>query len=153
MEANMILLSNMYGKYEYPDLRRLAKEMYDSYKPDICIVEKKASGQSLIQDMRLARLPVLEYVPDRDKTSRVYAASPFIEAGQIWLPRTEWAEDLFEECIQFPNAAHDDMVDCLTMAVMYMRDSYHLIHPDNAYANDNDDDGYYRKKKKRYWRF
>jgi phage terminase large subunit-like protein len=40
------------------------------------MVEKKASGQSLIQDMRRAGLPVLEYQPDRDKVARVYAASP-----------------------------------------------------------------------------
>lgn len=152
LQANMILLSNIYGKYEYPDLRRIAQESYADYKPDVCIVEKKASGQSLIQDMRLARLPVLEYTPDRDKISRVYAASPYIESGQVWLPETEWARAMFEECIQFPNAAHDDMVDCMTMAVMYMRDSWHLIHPDNS-ANDNDDDDrIYKKKKKRYWR-
>ena len=45
------------------------------------MVEKKASGQSLIQDMRRAGLPVMEYNPDRDKVSRVYAASPIMEAG------------------------------------------------------------------------
>ena len=149
--GNLILLSNVYGKYEYPELRRLAQEMYTDYKPDVCVVEKKASGQSLIQDMRRSRIPLLEYMPDRDKVSRVYAASPYLEAGKVWIPDTEWADALFNESIQFPNAAHDDMVDCMTMAIIYMRDSWNLIHPDDI-ANDDYDEGAYKKPRRAYWR-
>tara|TARA_R110000823_G_scaffold162199_4_gene293975 strand:- start:2252 stop:3184 length:933 start_codon:yes stop_codon:yes gene_type:complete len=149
--GNLILLSNVYGRYEYPELRRLAQEMYAEYKPDVCVVEKKASGQSLIQDMRRSRIPILEYMPDRDKVSRVYAASPYLEAGKVWLPDTEWADALFMESIQFPNAAHDDMVDCMTMAIIYMRDSWNLIHPDDIDPEDYDDFGY-KKRKRAYWR-
>tara|TARA_R100000149_G_C5874437_1_gene138180 strand:- start:329 stop:2038 length:1710 start_codon:yes stop_codon:yes gene_type:complete len=153
VEGNLILLSNLYGKYEYPELRRLAQDMYKEYQPDVCIVEKKASGQSLIQDMRRSRLPVLEYMPDRDKVSRVYAASPFLESGKVWIPDTDWSEALFEEAIQFPNAAHDDMVDCMTMAIIYMRDSWNLIHPDDAANDDFEDEYRYKEKKRGYWRF
>ena len=149
--GNLILLSNVYGRYEYPELRRLAQEMYEDYKPDVCVVEKKASGQSLIQDMRRSRIPILEYMPDRDKVSRVYAASPYLEAGKVWIPDTDWAEALYDEAIQFPNAAHDDMVDCMTMAIIYMRDSWNLIHPDDIDPEDYDDFGY-KKRKRGYWR-
>ena len=152
-EGNLILLSNMYGRYEYPELRRLAQDMYQDYKPDVCIVEKKASGQSLIQDMRRSKLPVLEYMPDRDKVSRVYAASPFLEAGKVWIPDTEWSQALFDESIQFPNAAHDDMVDCMTMAIIYMRDSWNLIHPDDVDIDDFEDASRHKQKKKGYWSF
>tara|TARA_R110000744_G_scaffold66669_4_gene136251 strand:- start:2654 stop:4360 length:1707 start_codon:yes stop_codon:yes gene_type:complete len=152
-EGNLILLSNMYGRYEYPELRRLAQDMYQDYKPDVCIVEKKASGQSLIQDMRRSKLPVLEYMPDRDKVSRVYAASPFLEAGKVWIPDTEWSQALFDESIQFPNAAHDDMVDCMTMAIIYMRDSWNLIHPDDVDIDDFEDVSRHKQKKKGYWSF
>ena len=153
VEGNLILLSNMYGRYEYPELRRLAQDMYQDYKPDVCIVEKKASGQSLIQDMRRSKLPVLEYMPDRDKVSRVYAASPFLEAGKVWIPDTEWSQALFDESIQFPNAAHDDMVDCMTMAIIYMRDSWNLIHPDDVDIDDFEDVSRHKQKKKGYWSF
>ena len=153
VEGNLILLSNMYGRYEYPELRRLAQDMYQDYKPDVCIVEKKASGQSLIQDMRRSKLPVLEYMPDRDKVSRVYAASPFLEAGKVWIPDTEWSQALFDESIQFPNAAHDDMVDCMTMAIIYMRDSWNLIHPDDVDIDDFEDASRHKQKKKGYWSF
>ena len=72
----LILLGNIKGRFEYPELRRLAQKLYNDHRPDVCMVEKKASGQSLIQDMRRAGLPVMEYNPDRDKVARVYAASP-----------------------------------------------------------------------------
>ena len=65
-------------------LRRIAQQLYDEHRPDVCMIEKKASGQSLIQDMRRAGLPVLEYLPDRDKVARVYA-TPIMEAGRVWI--------------------------------------------------------------------
>jgi predicted phage terminase large subunit-like protein len=110
--AHLILLGNVKGRFEYPELRKLAQKLYAENKPDVCMVEKKASGQSLIQDMRRAGLPVMEYTPDRDKVSRVYAASPIMEAGRVWIPTNKkWSEDLIEELIRFPNAAHDDQVE------------------------------------------
>ena len=146
--ANLILLGNIKGRFEYPELRRMAQMLYYQHKPDVCIVEKKASGQSLIQDMRRGGLPVQEYLPDRDKVSRVYAASPMIESGRVWLPSGKpWADDLVTELLQFPNAAHDDQVDAMTMAIHYMKESWHLSHPEDPYWEEQP-----RKKKVAYWR-
>ena len=146
---HLILLGNIKGRFEYPELRKLAQRLYSDNKPDVCMIEKKASGQSLIQDMRRAGLPVMEYTPDRDKVSRVYAASPIIEAGRVWIPSNKkWSEDLIEELIRFPNAAHDDQVDAMTMAIHYMKESWHLEHPDDP---DWDDEP--RRESKTYWTF
>jgi predicted phage terminase large subunit-like protein len=132
LAPNMILLGNVRERLEYPELRRTAQDLYDDYKPDICIIEKKASGQSLIQDMRRAGLPVLDYLPDRDKVSRVHAITPLLESGRIWLPRgRDWSEDLFAEAIQFPYGRHDDQVDAMAMAIHYLKESWHLSHPDD----------------------
>jgi predicted phage terminase large subunit-like protein len=81
--SNLILLGNVKGRYEYPELRRIAQKLYNEYRPDVCMIEKKASGQSLIQDLRRSGLPILEYLPDRDKASRVYSATPIMEAGRL----------------------------------------------------------------------
>ena len=147
--AHLILLGNVKGRFEYPELRKLAQKLYADNKPDVCMVEKKASGQSLIQDMRRAGLPVMEYTPDRDKVSRVYAASPIMEAGRVWIPTNKkWSEDLIEELIRFPNAAHDDQVDAMTMAIHYMKESWHLEHPDDPEWEDEP-----RQASKTYWTF
>jgi predicted phage terminase large subunit-like protein len=100
--------------------------------------------------MRRAGLPVLDYIPDRDKTARVYAATPLMEAGRVWLPKgNEWSDDLFSEAIMFPNGRHDDQVDAMTMAIHYMKESWNLTHPDDP----DYDEGYERKKRVAYWKF
>ena len=68
---HLILLGNIKGRFEYPELRKLAQQLYNSNKPDVCMVEKKASGQSLIQDMRRSGLPVMEYTPDRQGSQSI----------------------------------------------------------------------------------
>jgi len=147
--SNIILLGNTRGRFEYPELRRIAQELYQDFRPDVCIIEKKASGQSLLQDMRRAGLPVLDYLPDRDKVSRVYASTPLMEAGRVWLPKDRvWSDDLFSECMSFPNGAHDDQVDCMTMAIHYMKDSWNLLHPEDP----NWEDEPRTKKRVAYWR-
>jgi len=148
-QSNIILLGNTRGRFEYPELRRKAQELYADFRPDVCIIEKKASGQSLLQDMRRAGLPVLDYLPDRDKVSRVYAATPMMEAGRVWLPADKiWADDVYSECMSFPNGAHDDQVDCMTMAIHYMKDSWNLIHPEDPSWEDEPR----TRKRVAYWR-
>ena len=117
------------------------------------MIEKKASGQSLLQDLRRAGLPVLEFTPDRDKVSRANAATPFLESGRVWLPENkEWAFDLIEEAISFPNARYDDQVDAMVMAVLYMRDSWYVSHEDDP-DYDEDDEDTYKPPRKGYWNF
>ncbi len=100
MAPNMILLGNVRERLEYPELRRTAQDLYDSYRPDICIIEKKASGQSLIQAMRRAGLPVLQYLPDRDHVATVTAVTPILASGSVWLARGKaWAAELFPDAI------------------------------------------------------
>ena len=149
--SNLILLGNTRGKFEYPDLRKISQELYNEYKPDVCIIEKKASGQSLIQDLRRSGLPVMEYNPDKDKVSRVYAASPMLESGRVWLPDGKrWSDELIEELITFPNGRNDDQVDALVMAVHYMKESWRLGHPDDP--SWEDDVNHRKQKRVAYWR-
>ena len=110
-------------KVEFPELKRIAQSLYARDTPDIVIVEDKASGQSLIQELqRNTRIPVLPIKVDRDKVARAYAATPLIESGRVYLPENApWLFDYIEELSSFPKAAHDDQVDSTTQALSYMR--------------------------------
>lgn len=94
-----VLLSQKRGRWEYPDLVAHCEETLEVYSPDVWIIEKKASGQSLIQDLRRRGFFVVDYVPDKDKVSRAYASTPFIDDERVFIPRDyAWAEDFINEC-------------------------------------------------------
>jgi predicted phage terminase large subunit-like protein len=82
-------------------------------------IEPKASGKSVVQELRsISQLNVVEAPPPPDdKTTRVTTSSPFIEAGRVVLIDGAWNDSFISQCSSFPNAAHDDMLDCLTQAI------------------------------------
>ena len=77
------------------------------------LIEDKASGQSLIQELRHStRLPVISILPESDKLTRLSAQSAKFEAGLVWLPESvAWLADYERELLTFPMSAHDDQVD------------------------------------------
>jgi phage terminase large subunit-like protein len=67
----------------------------------------------------------------------------------VWLPEGEnWAYDLAEEALAFPKGKNDDQVDAMTMALLYLRDSYTLYNQDDQVGNDEEP----RRKRRTYWR-
>lgn len=82
-------------------------------------IEPKASGKSLVQTLRLqTNLNVKEGVPpSKDKVSRVKDASPILESGRVKLIKGHWNDSFLDQVSMFPNAKHDEYVDCLTMMV------------------------------------
>jgi predicted phage terminase large subunit-like protein len=126
-EPNAILLNQVRGRWSFPQLRAAAKEQYNMYKPDRIIIENKASGQSLLQDLKLNGLPVLPFQPDRDKVARAHAVSGIVERQRVWLPLgKKFAAELLQEALEFPKGAHDDAVDSMVMALLYLRRRYQL---------------------------
>ena len=112
-ETGFYLLHVARRRLEYPGLKRAAKSLAACWSPDAILIEDKASGQSLIQDLRAeTRLPVIALRPEADKLTRMSTASPAIEAGRVFLPEVaDWLEDYEAEMAIFPNGAHDDQVD------------------------------------------
>lgn len=136
----LILLSAWRGRVDYPTLRTEALKAYKEDKPDCVLVEKKASGQSLLQDLRRSGVPVAEYQPDRDKVARAYAVQAMLESGQIYYPPRRWADDVLDECEQFPNGATADYVDTCTQAWLRARNSGMLIPADPIPPLESDTD-------------
>jgi predicted phage terminase large subunit-like protein len=124
---NLILLSVNKGRWDFPELKRIAKKEYQYWQPDNVLIEAKASGTSLQQELRKMGIPVTMYSPGgrrqgQDKVSRANAVAPILESGMVWYPEDEeFAQDLVEECASFPNGTHDDQVDVMVMALMRFR--------------------------------
>ncbi|MFQ5783598.1 MAG: phage terminase large subunit [Alphaproteobacteria bacterium] len=112
-ETGYYLLDVVRRRMEYPDLKRAAKSLAAKWRPDAVLIEDKASGQSLIQDLRAETvLPVIAVRPEADKLTRMSTASPAIEAGRLFLPEdAPWLADYEMEMTNFPNGANDDQVD------------------------------------------
>ena len=82
-------------------------------------VEPKASGKSIVQTLvRETGLNVKEdKPPTKDKVARVSDVSASLESGRVSLLYGDWNNILLDQLTKFPAAKHDDMVDCLVMAV------------------------------------
>jgi len=143
---NLCLLGAERGRWDYPTLREKALEKYDMHSPDTIIVEKKASGQSLIQDLRMTGLPIFEYNPDRDKVARAYSITGLFHNGRIFAPFDKsWAQEVMEEARTFPTGSHDDYMDTVTQALIWMRNGGYVDHSANTWVDKAEQSVYNRK--------
>ena len=145
-QRNAILLDAWDEHLTYPELRkRVVDDWTAEYggdkqprrgppvkprRPDRVLVEAKASGQSLLQDLRLARVPAVGYNPgNADKVARAHQAAPTLELGVLWVPESatnpgqpaSWAAPFMKQLAKFPAAEHDEYVDCFTQAVIFLK--------------------------------
>lgn len=139
----ILLLDAWEEHLTYPKLRKKAIGDWDAYyggtddgkrkgrRPDACIIEDKASGQSLIQDMNQAGIPVIPYNPGRaDKVQKAHLAAPVIELDRFYVIESSarpgawigWADFMRKRLEKFPNDEFDDIVDTVTQAAIYFKD-------------------------------
>lgn len=111
-------------RLEYPELKRSIVELAQRYAPEAILIEDKASGQSLLQDLRReSDLPLIAIQPKGDKILRVARITPMLEAGRVALPRhAPWLAAFEREISAFPNGSHDDQVDAMTQYLLWMHE-------------------------------
>lgn len=129
-ELRKKVISEWATEYGTPPKGLYAGQPARPRRPDRIIVEAKASGQSLLQDLRLAKVPAVAYNPGAaDKVARAHQVAPTLELGIMWIPESaktpghfiDWAQPVIKQIAKFPRAAHDEHVDCLTQAVIYLK--------------------------------
>jgi len=146
---NIILLNTYKKRVEWVELKRDVLAEYREWEPDSVLIEKKATGAPLIYELRAMGIPVQEYTPSRgqDKIARLNSVSDIIASGKVWLPRTQWAEELVDEVGSFPSGEHDDLVDSMTLALMRFRQGGFLRLP----SDEPDEIRYFRSKKAAFY--
>lgn len=122
-KTNIILLDAFKQRMEFPELKKMALELYKQWEPDTLIIEKRAAGAPLIYELRKIGVPLSEYTPGKgnDKISRVNSIADLFASGVVWCPTTRWADEVMEELAAFPNGDNDDLVDSSSQALMRFR--------------------------------
>jgi predicted phage terminase large subunit-like protein len=145
----IILLDAFKERMEFPELKAKALELYKEYEPDCCIIEAKAAGTPLLQELRSIGIPLQDYTPVRgnDKITRVNAVADLFASGMVWAPQTRWAEEVIEEFASFPQGEHDDLVDSMTQALLRFRQGG-LIRLESDY---NDEPQEFRRRSRSYY--
>lgn len=121
---SLILLNSLNFRAEFPKLKQVTKDEYNEWEPDSLIIEAKANGAPLIQELRMQGVPVQSYIPHRgtgDKTARLNYVADIIKDGLVWVPQTQWAQELVEQVNQFPAGDNDDLVDSMVLALFRFR--------------------------------
>ena len=130
--ASLILMDAKRGRWEFPELKKIAAKEYRYWDPEMVIIEAKASGLPLTHELRQIGIPVVNFSPSRgnDKHARVNAVAPMFESGQVWAPiNFKFSEEVIEECAAFPFGDHDDFVDSTTQALLRFRQGGYLPLP------------------------
>jgi predicted phage terminase large subunit-like protein len=102
----------------------MVEELASRHDTGTILIEDKASGTQLIQELERALFGVKAYKPPSgaDSTMRLHAQTIAFENGSVFLPKTApWLDDYVNEIIGFPGTKHDDQVDSTTQALDYLR--------------------------------
>jgi predicted phage terminase large subunit-like protein len=119
LKQYLYLLHVLRKRFDYPDLRRAVKQQAATYQAKNILIEDKASGTQLIQDLQADGVHgTTRYEPKMDKVMRMHSASSTVENGFVYIPtQAEWLSQYLHEMAIFPNGKYDDQVDSTSQAL------------------------------------
>ncbi|MGH7071957.1 MAG: phage terminase large subunit [Acetobacteraceae bacterium] len=122
-DRHLYLLHLLRKRLDYPNLKRAVREQVGLYPADVILIEDKASGTQLIQELTAEGLyAVTRYAPSGDKIMRLHAVTAMIENGFVHLPATApWLADYLHELTTFPKGRHDDQADSTAQALDWVK--------------------------------
>lgn len=122
------LLDVFRDRMETPDVKKKIIQLYEENPSNAVLIEDKASGISLYQELkRDTLLPLIAVKADSDKIARVKMVSPTVEAGKVLLPfNARWKDEFIRETSCFPDVAFDDQTDAFAHGMRYLIKSYSL---------------------------
>jgi len=112
-------------RVNFPELKRAVKDQVAKFRSNEIVIEDKASGTQLIQDLKLeGAYNIKPYAPppSTDKIMRLHAQTAIFESGRVILPNeAPWLTEYVRELTSFPGSKYDDQVDSTTQALDYLQ--------------------------------
>jgi predicted phage terminase large subunit-like protein len=120
---HLYLLDVFRRRLEYPELKRAIRAQYERFSADVVLIEDKASGTQLIQELIAEGLwAATRYRPQADKVMRLFAQTATIENGFVHLPdAAPWLAAYLDELTSFPRGRHDDQVDSTAQVLDWLK--------------------------------
>jgi len=123
---HVYLLSVLRERLDYPALKRAVREQAHHFGPTVILVEDKASGTQLIQELTYEGLHAIKsYKPTMDKVMRLHTVCASFENGCVHLPQAApWLSGYIHELVTFPKGKYDDQVDSTSQALDWFKQRY-----------------------------
>ena len=121
-QKNIYLIDVLRKQLDYPALKQAVRTMWERWQPTKILIEDKASGIQLIQELKSDGIYCIEGVkPEGDKIMRMHAQTGFFEQGRVFLPsQAPWLDDYRMELLAFPLSKYDDQVDSTSQALQWI---------------------------------
>ena len=122
-EKHVYLLHVLRKRLGYPELKRAVREQAEAFGPKTILIEDKASGTQLIQELVSEDMHAIKrYEPTMDKIMRMHSVSNTIENGAVHIPdKAAWLPEYLHELATFPKGKHDDQVDSTSQALDWFK--------------------------------
>jgi predicted phage terminase large subunit-like protein len=116
-EHDLILFDLVHAHMSNLDQLKQIRLLYQQYPRVYFKIERTGYQLALIQQSLAEGIPCREYHPIHDKVSRASTASIWMENSKFYFRKNaSWLNDVETELLHFPRAAHDDIVDVVSMA-------------------------------------
>jgi predicted phage terminase large subunit-like protein len=116
-------MGSAWAAWRYPGLKRAVREQRIAFGASNVIIEDKASGTQLIQELiNEGQYGIVRYQTKMDKVMRMHSVTSTIEGGMVYLPeQANWLEVLLHELATFPRSKYDDQADSISQALDWMK--------------------------------
>ena len=122
---------------EMPELIQKVSDTCQRWKVSRLLIENKSVGMPVARELRRMYSGrdfgvQLEDPGSIDKMARLYSVQHLFEEGLVYCPDKAWADEVISQCMRFPKAKHDDLVDTVSMAMRYLRRSGFILRTDEV---------------------
>jgi predicted phage terminase large subunit-like protein len=135
---------------EFPELKRKIMQWQEDWDPDCTLVENRGAGTMLLQELRKSGISVTpsQVKGTEDKITRLNAVADLWHSGLVWYIPTQANERTVLQLNDFPATEHDDLTDCMSQAMKYLRKGGSIRLPMDYKIVENDNwqyprEGYY----------